>query len=81
MAVGVRAKSSALMSARVATSLAPAKACGPLLRRFLPAAAAVGEAVSSRLFHAPQAGHLPNQRGVFAPQALQVNWDLEEAIG
>ena len=36
--------------------------------------------VSSKLFHAPQAGHLPSQRGLVAPQLLQVYWDLGEAI-
>ena len=81
MPQGVRATSSALMSARVATSAAPAKAWGTLLRRFLPAApAAACAAVSSRLFQAPHAGHLPSQRGVAAPQALQMYWDLGEAI-
>ena len=79
--LGVRATSSALMSASVATSLAPARACGAWLKRFLPPALAADcTVVSSRLFQALQAGHLPSQRGEVAPQALQVYWDLEVAM-
>jgi hypothetical protein len=33
-----------------------------------------------RVFHAPQAGHLPNQRGVVPPQSEQVNIVLSLAM-
>ena len=71
--VGVRATSTASISASGRTPAEGASAAKAPPSRFLPPAAAVGSAtVSSSEFQAPQPGHLPSQRGLVAPQALQV---------
>ena len=69
--VGVRATSTASMAASGCTGLAGASAAYALLSRFLPAVGA-SAALSTSVFHAPQPGHLPSQRGLLAPHSLQV---------
>ncbi len=69
--VGLRATSTASMAASGCTAVDGANAANAPPRRFLPPVAASATA-STRLFQAPQPGHLPSQRGLLAPHAWQV---------
>ena len=74
--VGLRSTSLASMSASTATSAVALSAA----KRFL-VSPCCGAIPSTRLFHAPQAGHLPNHLGLVPPQSEQTNWDFSLAMG
>jgi hypothetical protein len=59
------------MAASGCTSAEGASAENAAPSRFLPGAA-TSAALSTSVFHAPHPGHLPSQRGLVAPQSLQV---------
>ncbi|MPM59358.1 hypothetical protein SDC9_106198 [bioreactor metagenome] len=81
MPLGVRATSCASMAASGVTACDCARPeYEGALRRFLPPLA-LSAMVSTRVFHAPQDGHLPSQRGLVPPHSEQVKIALSLAMG